>query len=89
MPVTKEPNGLLISDNKTPNGLTLLPWRTGKPIAWDVTAICPLAMLNVSGYTSGAAAELAACEKYANLPSAYIFQPIAFENLDTTRQPLT
>jgi len=31
-------------------------------------------------------AELAAskkCEKYANLPNSYIFQPIAFENLGT------
>jgi len=35
MPVTKEPNGLSISDNKRPDGLTLLPWQKGKPLAWD------------------------------------------------------
>jgi len=29
MPVTKELNGLSISDNKRPNGLTLLPWQEG------------------------------------------------------------
>jgi hypothetical protein len=86
MPITKEPNGLLISDNKRPDGLTLLPWQEGKPLAWDVTVICPLAASYISGYTTGAAAELAAskkCVKYANLPNSYIFQPIAFENLGT------
>jgi hypothetical protein len=63
----------------------LLPWREGKPLAWDVTVICPLAHSYVSKYaTSGAAAELAATrksDKYAQLPNSYIFQPIAFENL--------
>jgi len=86
MPVTKEPNGLSISDNKKPEGLTLLPWQESKPLAWDVTVICPLAVSHVSGYSRCASAELAAsrkCEKYANLPNSYIFQPIAFENLDT------
>ena len=84
MPVTREPSGLLIADNKRPDGLTLLPWQEGQPLAWDVTVICPLAVSYP--YTPGAAAELAAsrkCEKYANLPNSYIFQPIAFENLGT------
>jgi len=40
------------------------------------------------GYSPGAhaSAELAASrtsDKYANLPNSYIFQPIAFENVDT------
>jgi len=42
MSVTKEPNGLSISDNERPDGLNLLPWQEGKPLAWDVTVICPL-----------------------------------------------
>jgi len=33
MSVTNEPNGLLISDNKRPDCLTLLPWQEGKPLA--------------------------------------------------------
>ena len=85
IPVTKEPNGLSIADNKRPDGLTLLPWQEGKPLAWDVTVICPLAHSYVLSYTSpGAAADLAATrksDKYANLPNYYLFQPIAFENL--------
>ena len=86
MSVTKEPNGPLLSDNKRPDGLTRLPWQEVEPLAWDVTVICPLAVSYVSGYTPGAAAELAAsrkCEKHANLPNSYIFQPIAIENVGT------
>jgi len=60
MPVTKEPYGLSISDNKGPDGLTLLPRQEGKPFAWDVTVICPLAVSHFSGYSRGASAELAA-----------------------------
>jgi len=33
MSVAKEPHGLSISDNKRPDGLTLLPWQEGKPLA--------------------------------------------------------
>jgi len=72
MPVTKNPNGHSISDNKRPDGLTLLPWQEGKPLAWDVTVKCPLAVSYVSGYSAGASAELAAsrkCEKYAICPT--------------------
>jgi len=38
----------------------------------------------VSGYSHGASVEMAAsrkCEKFANLPNSYMFQPIAFENV--------
>jgi len=86
MPVTKELNSLSISDNKKRDGLTLLPWQKGKPLAWDVTVIYPLAVSYVSGYSPGTSAELAASrkfEKYANLPNSYIFHPIAFKNLGT------
>jgi len=59
MPVTKEPNGLSISDNKRSNGSTPLPQHEGMPLDWDVTVICPLAVSYVSGYSPGASAELA------------------------------
>ena len=61
IPITKEPNGLSIADNKRPDGLTLLLWQEDKPLPWDVTVICPLAQSYVSSYTTpGAAVELAA-----------------------------
>ena len=33
----KEPPGLLRSDNKRSDGVTLIPWKQGKCLAWDVT----------------------------------------------------
>ena len=37
IPAPKEPPGLLRSDNKRPDGVTLIPWRQGKYLALDVT----------------------------------------------------
>jgi len=43
VPVTKEPHGLTRSDGKCPDGLTMVPWKEGKPLTWDVTVVCSLA----------------------------------------------
>jgi len=41
IPVTKEQVGLLRSDGKHPDGLTLVPLQSGKPLTWDeVCQIC-------------------------------------------------
>ena len=82
----KEPTGLSRSDGRRPDGLSLVPWQTGKPITWDVTVANTLAASYVSASSGagGAAAELAATNKiakYADLPASYIFQPIALETL--------
>ena len=37
IPAAKEPPGLLRSDNKRPDGVTLITWKQGKCLAWDVT----------------------------------------------------
>lgn len=34
-----EPNGILRSDGKRPDGVTVIPWSHGKSLIWDVT--CP------------------------------------------------
>jgi len=39
--VTKEPTGLL-TDEKRPDGLTLVPWQSGKVLCSDVTVTCPI-----------------------------------------------
>jgi len=65
IPATKEPVGLLRSDGKRPDGLTLVPWQSGKPLTWDVT----VAQTHAASYVSstarkaGAAAEMAATRK--------------------------
>jgi len=61
MPVTKELAGLSRTDGKRPDGLTLVPWQSGKSLYWDVSVICPLAESYVNGAAreAGAAAEVA------------------------------
>ena len=86
IPKTKEPNGLSRLDGKRPDGLTLIPWQSGKPLTWDVTVVSTLAgsYNSDSERFAGAAAELAATKKsdrYANLTLSYLFQPIAIENV--------
>ena len=64
-PVSKEPTGLFRADEKRPDGLTLVPWQSGKARYWDVTVTCPLDDSYVAGAARGAgsAAELAAARK--------------------------
>ena len=81
--VTKESARLFRMDGKRLDGLTLVPWQSGKSLCWDVTGICSLAYINAA-HEAGAAAELAAShnkEKYADLNSRYLFEPIAVETL--------
>ena len=85
-PVMKEPVGLTRLDGKRPDGLTLIPWQGGKSLTWDVTVVSTLAdsYLHVTSHSAGGAAETASVRKetkYSALPSDYLFQPIAFENL--------
>ena len=40
--ITKQPAGLSRTDGKRPDGLTLVPWQSGKSLCWDVSVICPL-----------------------------------------------
>jgi len=76
---SQEPTyGLSRADGKRPDGLTLVPWQSGKSLCWDVTVICPLAESSVSGTAreAGATAEVTATrkeEKYAELDSRYLF----------------
>ena len=50
---TKEPQSLCRSDGKRPDGLTLVPWQSGRSLVWDVTVVCPLA----DSYVASAARE--------------------------------
>jgi len=88
IPVAKEPQGLSRADGKRPDGLTMVPWREGQPLTWDVTVVCPLAELYIgdSATNAGSVAEAAATRKaakYAGLERTHIFQSVAVENLDT------
>ena len=84
VPVTKEPIGLFQSDGKRSDGLTLVPWQSGKSLCWDVTVFCPLAESYVTEAALEAGAELAATRKevkYAGFVGRHMFEPIAVETL--------
>jgi hypothetical protein len=85
IPASKEPTGLSREDDKRPDGMTLVPWQSGKLLIWDVTVISTLASsyVSLSSQEKGKATELAATrkeDKYSCLSGAYNFQPLAFEN---------
>ena len=85
IPASKEPIGLSRDDGKRPDGMTLIPWQSGKLLIWDVTVISTLASsyVSLSSQEKGKAAELAATrkeDKYSCLSRTYTFQPLAFEN---------
>jgi hypothetical protein len=84
MPAAKEPVGLIRQDGKRPDGVTLIPWARGKPMAWDVTIPDTFAESHLleTSITPGAAANQAATNKitkYAELSHTHIFFPVAIE----------
>src|SRR5664279_2149834 len=86
IPATKEPVGLLRSDGKRPDGLTLIPWQSGRPLTWNVTVYHTMAesYLPLVALTAGGVAEQAAArkeDKYAELAKSFLFQPLSFETM--------
>ena len=53
-PAIKEPQGLLRTNGKRPEGLTLKPWRDGRCATWDFTVTDTVEASYISLTTSGA-----------------------------------
>ena len=73
-------------NGKRPDGCTLVPWRSGKCLAWDVTAPDTLACsyLHMTGLSAGAAAIQTArhkTEKYLDISRSHHFVPFALESM--------
>lgn len=88
LPSTKEPRGLLRSDNKRTHGLTLNPWSEGRGATWDVTVNDTVAHSYLSS-SSAHAAEAAAerkISKYTDIACTHPFLSIAFETLGPINQ---
>jgi len=86
VPATKEPVGISRRDAKRLDGMTQIPWRSGKLLIWDVTVVSTVTQSYVAAAARGRGevAELAAarkCEKYAELSTVYTFLTIAVKTL--------
>ena len=84
IPAAKESPGLLRSDNKRPDGVTLIPWKQGKCLAWDVTMPDTYAQSNLPTTVTNAehAADNSAVsktQKYQNILQTHLFTSIAIE----------
>ena len=84
IPASKEPTGLLRTDGKRPDGVTLIPCKHGKCLAWDVTMLDTFAAshLPTTALNRGSAAESSATlkiQKYTNIAQTHIFTPVTTE----------
>ena len=48
IPSVSEPRHLYRTDQKRPDGLTLVPWADGKQLLWDVTVVDSLAPYRIN-----------------------------------------
>ena len=86
IPTRLEPTGLLRNSNLKPDGISLIPWSSGKPLAWDVTCAHPLAQSWQGTSQRSEAAVATAVEakknaKYADLEVDFHFEPVSVETL--------
>jgi len=68
VPATKEPVGLIRRDGKRLDGMTQMPWRSGKLLVWDVTVVSTTAESYVAAAArgQGEVTEVAATRKCQN-----------------------
>ena len=84
VPSRLEPSGLEQADGKRPDGVTVVPWKSGKHLVWDATSPDTFAPSYLLSATNEAGAVAAAAEskkksKYSCLGPAYFFTPVAIE----------
>ena len=84
VPSQLEPSGLLRSDGKRPDGISIAPWKCGRCLVWDAT--CPdtyapshrVVAAQGAGVVAQQAEDLKR-SKYVHLESKYDFVPVAVE----------
>lgn len=79
-----EPVGLVRTDGKRADGLTLTPWKYGRSLVWDATCVDTLASsyLHLTSKHPGAAANLACTKKerlYTEIAKNHYFVPFGVE----------
>ena len=86
VPSIVEPVGLCRSDRKQPDGMSIVPWKKGRALVWDVTVWDIFAPF-YSGLAAGEAgsvanlAEAAKRRLYSELTVTHHFVPIGIDSL--------
>ena len=84
VPSRLEPSSLSRSDGKRPDGITMMPWKQGRCLVWDVTCPDTLAPSHLNQAVTGPGVVATAAEarkqlKYEVISRTYNFSPIAIE----------
>ena len=84
VPSQLEPVGVSRTDGKRPDGITSVPWKSGKHLVWDATVTDTFVPSYLYLAAREAEAVAAAAEerkkiKYSNLTLSYCFTPVAVE----------
>lgn len=74
-----EPLGLSRSGGKRPDGMTLIPWKNGKPLVWDATV--PDSLADPKPLLPEELLPPLQMSKYTNPPQSLLFCPLAIESL--------
>jgi len=86
IPSIKEPRGLLRADGRRPDGLTMIPWHSGRHLVWDATVVDTLASsyIQATAAMAGAADEIATERKnakYSAFLNTHVFIPLPMETI--------
>ena len=81
---TREPHSLCTNNGKRPDGVTQVPWKRGRCLAWDATcpdtfAVSHLQSSSSQAGSAAATAELTKRQKYADIINSVEFVPVAIE----------
>ena len=84
IPATLESKGLCHGNGRRPDGVTIIPWKSGRALVWDVTCQDTFAPSNIplSCSSAGRVANEAAknkCRTYADLRQSHHFVPFLIE----------
>ena len=84
IPSIKESKGLMRTDNKRPDGFTLIPWQAESDLTWDVSIVNAVAAsyIQTTSLIAGGATEIASerkIVKYVELSNTFCFCPIILE----------
>lgn len=84
IPSVLEPNGVCRADGKRVDGMSLVPWKAGRPLLWDATCRDTMAesYIDRTASRAGSAAELGEKvkqKKYEELSQQFIFVPFSVE----------